>query len=83
MLDELDSNGLGHGNPRGRNDESSRPLSDREVPIGSPRPAMAAALFRFPGKDQENPAENHAPTARVPKNAGWSEPRQAAHFQAD
>ncbi|MEO7712463.1 MAG: hypothetical protein ABIV10_06045 [Gemmatimonadaceae bacterium] len=47
MLDELDSNGLGHGNSRGRNDESSRPLSDREVPIGSPRPAMAASVHAW------------------------------------
>lgn len=47
MFHDLHSDGLGDGRTRERSEPSTRPLADREVPLGPPRSSMAEAIHAW------------------------------------
>lgn len=47
MFHDLHSDGLGNGRKRERSEQSERPLTDREVPLGPPRSSMAEAIHAW------------------------------------
>lgn len=66
MFDDLHSEGLSEGLPRGRRrtPEHARPLTDREVPLGSPTTAIAASLHDWLDGDSTESAARRGESSR-------------------